>query len=108
MTPSCRSRSSASFAYSWPPRTGPTAAPRRAPRRLERRDLAIDPLGLGHVCELALGELRALVEEVDALGLARGGLDALPVVAVEIGEALGVVVDALEQLARLGCPGTAP
>ena len=55
--------------------------------------------------QLALGQLGPLVEEVDALGFGRSPPDALAVVAVEIREPLAVVVDALEQLGRLGVSG---
>ena len=77
----------------------------RSARRLEQRDLVVDPLRLGLVAELALGQLRALVEEVDPLRFGAGHRDALAVIAVELLEPPRVIVDALQQLGRLGVPG---
>ena len=75
---------------------------RRAVGRLERRDLAVDPLRLGGIVHLALGELRALVEEVDPLRLGGRRRDPLAVVAIQLLIAAPVVVDPLQQLGRLG------
>ena len=77
----------------------------RSPRRLDERDLIVDPLRLGAVAQLPLGQLRALVKEVDPLRFGPPGGDPLAVVAIELLEPTRVIVDALEQLRRLGVPG---
>ncbi len=77
----------------------------RSVRRLQVRDLGVDAHRLGGIVHLAFGELRALVEKVDALRLRRRGRDALAVVAIQLLIAAAVVVDPLQQLRRFGVAG---
>ncbi len=77
----------------------------RAPGRFQQRDLVVDALRFDPVVELSFGELRPLVEEVDALALVvRRPRDALAVVAIELLVSPRLVVDPLEELGRFRVP----
>ena len=69
------------------------------------RDLAVDALRLGQVVQLALRQLRALVEEVDPLVPVVRRRHALAVVAIQVLEAARRRSRPLQQVGRLGVAG---